>query len=111
MSDEATPRRTSVPFTPLGLRKLDDETLAIDWSDGATMTYPVRPLRQACPCAQCVDEVTGKRTLDPESVPADIRPQRITPVGRYAFTIAWSDGHSTGIYTYTQLRELGTPTD
>jgi DUF971 family protein len=27
-------------------------------------------------------------------------------VGRYAIRFHWSDGHSTGIYTFEQLREL-----
>jgi DUF971 family protein len=27
-------------------------------------------------------------------------------VGRYAMQIAWSDGHSTGIYTWERLRDL-----
>ena len=34
-------------------------------------------------------------------------PQRIESVGRYALQIDWSDGHSTGIYPFARLRELG----
>jgi DUF971 family protein len=29
-------------------------------------------------------------------------------VGRYAIQFHWSDGHSTGIYTFEHLRELCT---
>jgi DUF971 family protein len=29
------------------------------------------------------------------------------PVGNYAYCIAFSDGHDTGIYTLAALRELG----
>ncbi|MBI1901773.1 MAG: DUF971 domain-containing protein, partial [Planctomycetia bacterium] len=32
----------------------------------------------------------------------------MTPVGSYAYSIAFSDGHSTGIYTLESLRQLGT---
>jgi DUF971 family protein len=42
---------------------------------------------------------------------AEARPLEIlgmTPVGHYAYTIAFSDGHDTGIYTFDLLRELGT---
>jgi DUF971 family protein len=39
-------------------------------------------------------------------VPADVRPLRIQPVGRYAIQIDWSDGHTTGIYPFRRLREL-----
>ena len=31
----------------------------------------------------------------------------MTPVGRYAYSIDFSDGHDTGIYTLESLRELG----
>ena len=31
------------------------------------------------------------------------------PVGNYAYTIAFSDGHDTGIYSFELLRELGEP--
>jgi DUF971 family protein len=29
------------------------------------------------------------------------------PVGHYAYSIVFSDGHSTGIYTFELLRMLG----
>jgi DUF971 family protein len=42
---------------------------------------------------------------------AETQPLKITqmhPVGRYAYSIHFSDGHDTGIYTLELLRELGT---
>jgi DUF971 family protein len=53
-----------------------------------------------------MDEWTGQETLDPDSVPTDVRPIKIQPVGRYAIQISWSDGHETGIYTFANLREM-----
>jgi DUF971 family protein len=91
---------------PSRIHKVDEHTLGIDWSDGIEAKYPVRLLRQRCPCAECVDEMTGRRTLDPATVPEDVKPVEITPVGRYAFLIKWSDGHATGIYSYELLREI-----
>ena len=41
---------------------------------------------------------------------AEARPlelQGMTPVGNYAYALAFSDGHDTGIYTLELLRELG----
>ena len=41
---------------------------------------------------------------------AEARPlviEDMKPVGSYAYTIAFSDGHNTGIYTLEHLRELG----
>jgi len=53
-----------------------------------------------------VDEWTRERTLDPASVPEDVHPLSIQSVGRYAIQINWSDGHSTGLYTYQRLRAM-----
>lgn len=92
--------------TPTDIRQQGPQQLGITWSDGTDSSYDVRALRLACGCAQCVDEWTGKGTLDPASVPEDVHPLRIQSVGRYAIQIDWSDGHSTGIYTYRRLREL-----
>jgi ATP-binding protein involved in chromosome partitioning len=92
---------------PVAMRKKDPRTLQIRWQDGAVLDYDVRDLRLACPCAHCVDEVSRLRTLDPETVPCDIEPRRLSAVGRYAVTVSWTDGHSTGIYSYDRLRGSG----
>lgn len=54
----------------------------------------------------CVHEWTGDHLLDPAAVPEDIAPREIAPVGAYALRFTWSDGHMTGIYTFTLLRSL-----
>lgn len=82
------------------------QELQITWSDGRTGTVRTYDLRVNCPCAQCVDEMTGARRLDPASVSREVWPQEIHPVGRYALNLVWSDGHSSGIYTFDRLREL-----
>jgi ATP-binding protein involved in chromosome partitioning len=81
--------------------------LAIVWQDGHRSVFDVRTLRLACGCAHCVDEWTGEERLDPASVPQDVAPLKIEPVGRYAIQIEWSDGHGAGIYTFDRLRESG----
>jgi DUF971 family protein len=53
-----------------------------------------------------VDEMTGERTLRPESVPEGVHPLAIRYVGRYALGFDWSDGHTTGIYPFEYLRDL-----
>ena len=88
------------------MRQVDDDKLGITWSDGHESVIPVRSIRLACRCANCVEELSGKPLLDERAVPADVRPVVINPVGRYALHIAWSDGHTTGIYTYELLRSL-----
>jgi ATP-binding protein involved in chromosome partitioning len=102
MSDAApTPATIPTKIAQAGAR-----TLAITWADGVESTYDVRALRLACGCAQCVDEWSGAGRLDASTVPEDVHPLRIEPVGRYAIQIAWSDGHASGIYPFGRLREL-----
>jgi ATP-binding protein involved in chromosome partitioning len=84
-----------------------DDGLHVEWTTGAAeVFYPARELRLACPCAMCVDEMSGRPLLQPASVPDDIRPLSIALVGTYGLRIAWSDGHGTGIYTFDYLRRM-----
>lgn len=86
--------------------KHDDRTLKIKWNDGKEHLYDVVELRKNCPCALCIDEMTGKKTLDDLQIADSVRPLKIDSVGRYAINIKFSDQHSTGIYTYQLLRSL-----
>jgi ATP-binding protein involved in chromosome partitioning len=92
---------------PTQIEQDGERHLAITWSDGRASRYEVRTLRLACGCAHCVDEWTGVKQLDPASIPQDVHPLRLSPVGRYAIGIEWSDGHDAGIYSFERLRELG----
>lgn len=96
----------SAPVQPRGMRQDGPDVLVLDWTDGVTTRHPVRALRLACRCAVCVDEWTNEPLLDEAAVPVDVRPLRIEPVGRYGLQVEWSDGHSTGIYTFDTLRRL-----
>ena len=82
-----------------------DGAIRIQWPGEPWVTIPAARLRDLCPCAECVEEGTGRKILDPATIPADIRPRSISQVGNYAVQIAWSDGHSTGLYTWEALRE------
>ena len=83
---------------------LGDQAIVILWNDGHRSLYPHRYLRLRCPCAGCIDEMTGRPTLDPDSVPADVIAIDQLPVGNYGVQFLWSDAHYTGIYTYRALR-------
>ena len=99
--------------SPTDLQLVDPEHLRITWSDGQVRQYTVRELRERCPCATCRERRTSPppppTTLTVLS-PAETQPLRITsmqPTGRYAYSIHFSDGHDTGIYTLELLHELG----
>ena len=90
------------------LTALDGDTgaLLLRWADGLEQRLAARDLRLACQCAQCRDEMSGARLLDPEVVPLDLALTRVWSVGNYALGMAFSDGHDTGIYTFTALRQM-----
>ncbi|MDX2010455.1 MAG: DUF971 domain-containing protein [Myxococcaceae bacterium] len=86
----------------------DQKTLALTWSDGEHHPVTARVLRQYCPCAECVEEWSGKRTYDPEVISADMKIIEIAPVGNYALSFTFGDLHRTGIFNWDYLRALAT---
>jgi ATP-binding protein involved in chromosome partitioning len=94
---------------PVAITRRDDGLL-IQWQPGASPRWlPARELRLACPCAQCVEEMSGRRLLDPAAVPDSVRPLAVSLVGSYGIRVHWSDGHATGIYTFEWLQDRGGP--
>ena len=92
-------------FQPRGIQRSDPSRVAIEWADGHRTVYTPSALRRLCPCAQCVNEVTGERMLDPASVPDGLTQSDLRLVGNYAVALRFSDGHETGIYPFRFLRE------
>lgn len=89
----------NIAFSPRG-------KLIIRWPDKHRSVHTAFHLRTNCRCAVCVDENSGRKTLDDSSVPLDIQMQGVNPVGRYAIAIGFSDGHNTGIFTFQRLRQI-----
>ena len=98
----------SVRPTKVELTRSDE--LQIEWSDGEVRQYPVAELRKRCPCATCREKRQQKtEALLPvlslaETMPTQI--QEMRPIGNYAYSIAFSDGHDTGIFTLEFLRSF-----
>lgn len=101
---------TTTPFTastvPTRVEPHSSTELLLGWSTGESFAVPYFELRFYCPCANCVDEKTGVRTIRREDVKADIRPAGVDPIGRYALKFTWSDKHSTGMYPYDLLYSI-----
>jgi len=89
---------------PVAMRNYSkDGILEIDWSDGHNSRYSHEWLRVQCPCADCRGHtpeqarvITGKQ---------DVRITGIEPVGNYALRISFDDGHATGLYEFSGLRQ------
>ena len=80
-------------------------SVRVVWVDGHLSEYPNRYLRDHCPCAECRER--GRKTLPlVGDQAAEVYAVQIGVVGRYAVSMQWSDGHDSGIYSYTTLRGL-----
>ena len=94
---------------PTQIVEESDREISIQWSDGTETRYSAAQLRRSCPCAGCMDEWTGKKTLDDAKVADDLTITHTSIVGRYALNFHFSDGHDTGIYSFKYLQELPQP--
>lgn len=88
------------------LNQKDDFTICIEWNDGKEQNFRLRDLQKACPCANCTDEISGRRILDENSVKEDVKALTIRNVGRYGLQIQFSSGCSTGIFSFEALRKM-----
>ena len=92
---------------PTNIRALQaEQVLELTWDGGHVNRLPYRFLRGECPCASCRDEWTGARIIDLSQIAKDIRLDAMEPVGSYAVRLGWSDGHSSGLYTWETLQRL-----
>jgi DUF971 family protein len=90
------------------------EGVEVTWSDGHTSRYDFPYLRDHCPCAMCNDERAKKSEDQAKGIQTDLLPMykprvkanSASAVGNYAIQINFSDGHSTGIYSFGHLREI-----
>jgi ATP-binding protein involved in chromosome partitioning len=103
---DLAPRPGAPHDLPLAVERRDGRTLGILWADGFDQRIDVRDLRLACPCAACVEEMSGRVLLDPADVPLDVEPVSLGAIGNYALAIGFSDGHATGLYSWSRLRAL-----
>jgi len=89
--------------TPIELRApRGARTLEIDFEDGHHASYPHEILRGYCPCAVCQGHQGPIRFVPG----GDLELTDLVEVGDYALQLVWGDGHGTGIYTFSFLREL-----
>jgi DUF971 family protein len=91
---------------PSIVKRVTPHQTDIEWNDGHNSSYPSWYLREQCPCAQCVEEFSGIRRIPEGSIPSTLERTDVQPVGNYALSFKWSDGHETGIYTFDFLRRI-----
>ena len=82
------------------------QSLQITFDDGADFALPAEFLRVHSPSAEVQGHGPGQETLQVGK--AAVRITGLTPVGNYAIQPTFSDGHSSGIFTWDFLHFLGT---
>jgi DUF971 family protein len=99
----ATPEIRPWP-TEVRLSK-DRRGLTVAFEDGARFTLPAEYLRVESPSA----EVQGHGPDERKTVPGKraVEILEVLPVGNYAVRLVFDDMHSTGIYSWDYLHELG----
>ena len=80
------------------------DTLRVAFSDGAAIVLSAEKLRVESPSA----EVRGHGGQKPPPVrgKANVKIQRLEPVGNYAVRIVFDDGHDSGLYSWDYLKQL-----
>ncbi len=99
--------------TPLSLDLKRDEALTVRWSDGRVSVYPIGLLRRMSPSAEA-KAWRDEQAKNPLAVLPDAAARQSGPltaesaelVGQYALRITFSDGHSSGLYSWDYLRWL-----
>lgn len=82
-----------------------EHSLVLTWSDGRVLWYGLDELRADCPCAPCNPEPGSPHP--PRTAFSGIRLTNLSEMGSYALQLSFSDGHSTGIYTFERLLGSG----
>lgn len=83
--------------------------LELQYADGQSYRVPFELLRVYSPSAEVRGHGPGQETL--QTGKRDVTIASIEPVGNYALQPTFSDGHSTGIYSWDLLYELATRQD
>lgn len=89
---------------PLEIIGLGKPEVRFVWDDGTEDVYSARDIRIRCSCAHCQSEATGERLLDPATVPMGLTIADMNLMGNYGVGIHFSDGHTTGIFRFRELK-------
>jgi DUF971 family protein len=101
---ELLQRSPTMTPTEIKLRK-NSRLLVVAFDDGASFEYTFEYLRVHSPSAEVKGHGPGQETLQLNK--ENVAITAVEPIGHYAVRLVFDDGHDTGLYTWTYLRELG----
>ena len=95
--------------TPTNITLSKDKKALTVRFDGTDYTMTSEYLRVYSPSAEVQGHGPGQETLQLNK--QDVTIQTLVPMGNYAIAIHYSDGHTTGIYSWSYLYKLGSKKD
>jgi len=84
----------------------DSIEITVTYADETSTVVNNYALRTSCPCAVCVNELTGEKVLNDADIRPDIAPKQIKAVGNYALQVVWNDGHDSGLFSWDFIRAV-----
>jgi DUF971 family protein len=98
-------RRAHLSAEPVTIDVERERGVTTTWDDGHTSRFSLEELRVNCLCAQCRGlREQGLEAWTPGASVTPLRIETVKEVGNWGLNFAWSDGHTTGIYTWEILR-------
>ena len=93
------------PVQPLSLTySKAEKSLRIEWNDGVRAELSAEFLRVYSPSAEVRGHSADQRVI--QTGKKHVAISELQAVGNYAIRILFDDGHDTGIYSWSYLREL-----
>ncbi len=93
-------------ITPSEIRyDKESRTLTLSYEDGKSWSYTAEFLRVYSPSAEVRGHAPGEEVLQVGK--EDVTIEKIDPVGNYAVSLKFDDGHDSGIYSWDWLYTLG----
>jgi len=83
----------------------DRKTLTVTFDDGERFELPAEYLRVRSPSAEVQGHSPAERRV--VAGKSDVQILELHPIGNYAVRIVFDDTHSTGIFSWDYLFELG----
>ena len=98
-----TPRPTEIKL------RTQSQVLEIAFDNGTSFVLPFEFLRVHSPSAEVRGHGSGQEVL--QTGKKGVLITEVNPVGHYAVQLTFSDGHSTGIYSWDYLYQIGCDQD
>lgn len=98
-------------YEPVHVKASAETGVRVTWADGHESVWDLEYIRGACGCATCNEfRKSGEEVYPRPGAPQSLEVVDADLMGSFGVSLFWNDGHHTGIYQWTDLRD-GCPCD